>query len=147
MEKQPSDSSVMAYNKAKAEFSRDKLHSTRQSWHNTTAAQNLEKDYKKLWTLTRTLNEDNPGRRKTVVQVNQQTLCEKQAAHVFADIITLTALSPCPEKEQGRSATTSKTRWTTECMEPCMHDPLRMDELEAALTKLKPICDPLSQNP
>ena len=56
MESCPTDENTAAYNKAKAEFTRQKLQQTRVAWHEKTSSLNMEKDTGKLWTLTKLLN-------------------------------------------------------------------------------------------
>ena len=83
MEQTPSDENVAAHNRAKALFVRKKLDATRRSWHEKTASLNLDKDMQGLWKLTKSLNEDNPGRSKTVIQTDQQVTAVKKSSQYF----------------------------------------------------------------
>ena len=56
MESCPTDENTAAYNKAKAEFTRQKLQQIRAVWHEKTSSLNMEKDTGKLWKLTKLLN-------------------------------------------------------------------------------------------
>ena len=61
MESCPTDDNIAAYNKAKADFTRQKLQQTRAAWHETRfPSKRKEKDTDKLWKLTKLLNGDNP---------------------------------------------------------------------------------------
>ena len=56
MELRPTDENIAAYNKAKAEFTRQKLQQTHAAWHEKMSFLNVEKDTGKLWKLTKLLN-------------------------------------------------------------------------------------------
>jgi hypothetical protein len=60
MEATPTDTNVIAHNQAKAVYTRAMVESIRKSWQEKTETLNLEKDSKKLWNLTRSLNEESP---------------------------------------------------------------------------------------
>uniref|UniRef100_A0A0B7BV39 Uncharacterized protein n=2 Tax=Arion vulgaris TaxID=1028688 RepID=A0A0B7BV39_9EUPU len=62
MEADPTDENVTIHNKTKAKFTKERKKSMRDSWHEKTASLNLEKDTKKLWNLTKTLNGDSTKR-------------------------------------------------------------------------------------
>ena len=68
MESCPTDENTAAYNKAKAEFTRQKLQQTRAAWHEKTSSLNIEKDTGKLWKLTKLLNGEIPEKAQTVLK-------------------------------------------------------------------------------
>uniref|UniRef100_A0A0B7BUH5 Uncharacterized protein n=1 Tax=Arion vulgaris TaxID=1028688 RepID=A0A0B7BUH5_9EUPU len=78
MEADPTDENVTLHNKTKAIFTKEKKKSMRDSWHEKTASLNLEKDTKKLWNLTKTLNGDRTERTKTVLHTD--TGCHRQSS-------------------------------------------------------------------
>ena len=57
-ESRPTDESVAAYKKAKAEFTRQKLQQTRAAW--SEKKNRLPSSWKKLWKLTKLLNGEIP---------------------------------------------------------------------------------------
>ena len=87
MESDPSDENVTDHNKTRAEFTKEKLYQTRNRWHQTTASLNRETDSSKLWSLTKSLNEETPSLSKAVLHVNNQLLLENKegAAKEFAE--------------------------------------------------------------
>ena len=86
MESSPTNASVEAHSKAKAQYKRARTQATRNSWQEKTASLNMEKDMTGLWNLTRALNNDNPSKSKTVIEANNELITEKRAANVFADL-------------------------------------------------------------
>ena len=60
MECCPTDDSIAGYNKAKAEFTKQKLQQTGAAWHERMSSIDMEKDTDKMWKLTKLLNGDNP---------------------------------------------------------------------------------------
>ena len=62
MEHCPTDKNTQAHNKAKAEYTCQKLQQTRVAWHEKTSLLNFGKETCKLWKLTKLLNEDIPER-------------------------------------------------------------------------------------
>ena len=81
MESCPTDDNIDAYNKAKAEFTREKLQQTRAAWHEKASSLNIEKDTDKLWNLTKLLNGDNPEKAQTVLQSEGELVVQKEAAN------------------------------------------------------------------
>ena len=84
MERNPTDKSVAAHNKAKALFTREKLTETRNSWHEKTSSLDMEKDLQGLWKLTKTLNEDYTSKTKIVIEENNELHSERKAAYILA---------------------------------------------------------------
>lgn len=84
-ESNPSQEANLSLQHAKAKFLRCKLEAQRKSWRRKTASLNLERDGRKLWRLTKQLNDDNENARGSVtLEENGELLTGKQAANVFA---------------------------------------------------------------
>ena len=66
---------------SKSSIYTQKLQQTRAAWHEKTSSLNFEKDTCKLWKLTELLNEDNPERRKTVLESGGELLTQMRAAN------------------------------------------------------------------
>ena len=91
------------YNKARVEFTREKLQQTRKQWYEKTASLNLGKDSSKLWNLTKVLNREAPLRSKTVFRVQNKLHTDKKAANEFAHLYTGTGgKAPCPLHQRKR---------------------------------------------
>ena len=86
MESCPKDENIAAYNKAKAEFTRQKLQQTRIAWYEKVSSLNIKKDMDKLWKLTKLLNEDNPEKRADVLQSEGKLIAQKEAANFLAKL-------------------------------------------------------------
>ena len=86
MESCPTDENTAAYNKAKAEFTRQKLQQTRAAWHEKTSSLNMEKDTGKLWTLTKLLNGEIPEKAQTVLKSEGEYIAQKEAANCLAKL-------------------------------------------------------------
>ena len=82
MESCPTDETTAAYNKAKAEFTRQKLQQTRAAWHEKTSSLNMEKDTGKLWTLTKLLNGEIPEKSTDGSKVRGRIYCSKGSSQL-----------------------------------------------------------------
>ena len=86
MEFCPIDDNVAAYNKAKAEFTRQTPQQTHAAWHEKTSSLNMEKDTGKLWKLTKLLNGEIPEKAHTVLQSEEELVVQKEAANYLAKL-------------------------------------------------------------
>ena len=119
-------------------FDEEKAEQTRKSWHEKKASLNLEKDTTKLWHLTNLLNDDNHQQKKTVLLVDGKPVTGKAAANVFAKAYEAESRVNLPQDRvrDVRQETKTHTNHREE-MSPYMTDSLTMQELQAALKKLK----------
>ena len=83
-EEQPSQENHEQLQKAKAQFQKSKLEATRRSWREKTAALNLEKDGRKLWRLTKQLNDEENSRQKITLDEDGKLLTGKETADCLA---------------------------------------------------------------
>ena len=81
MEFYPIGDNIAAYNKAKAEFTRQKLQQTLAAWHEKTSSLNMEKDTGKLWKLTKLLDGEIPEKAQTVLQSEGELIVQREAAN------------------------------------------------------------------
>ena len=116
MEHSPTDENTQAHNKAKAEYTSQKLQQTRAAWHEKTSSLNFENGTCKLWKLTKLLNEDNPQRRKTVLESEGELLTQKRTANCLAKHY---------QEESSVKLSRERTRQ------------VRMEEVELAIRQLK----------
>ena len=86
MEFCPTDDNRPAYNKAKPEFTRQKLQQTRAAWHEKTSSLNMEKDTGKLWKLTKLLNGEIPEKAQMVLQSEGELTVQREAANCLAKL-------------------------------------------------------------
>ena len=84
MDLDPSDKNATAHNRAKAFFTKHKIAQQRDSWHRKTASLNYEKDSKKLWNLTKAINEDNKSQAHTAIVQDGKLVTGRQAANATA---------------------------------------------------------------
>ena len=85
MEMEPSDANKIEHNRQLAIFKKEKLKLTRNSWKEKTSSLNFEKVTTKLWSLTKSLNEDRPFLKPQIVI--KKEICPytgKQAANELA---------------------------------------------------------------
>ena len=127
MESCPTDENTAAYNKAKAEFTRQKLQQTHADWHEKTSSLNMEKDTGKLWKLTKLLNGEIPEKAQTVLQSEGEFIVQKEAANCLAKPRERT----CQVREQLAQLQKQPTSHN------CMSQPITMKEIEAAIRQLK----------
>ena len=97
---------------------------------------NFEKDTCKLWKLTKLLNEDNPERRKTVLE-SGELLTQKRAANCLAKHY---------QEESSVKLSRERTRQVREQLkqkqdqpptDSCMAEAISMEEVELAIRQLK----------
>ena len=139
MERNPTDHSVMRHNHIKALFNKEKQVQMQNSWQEKTSSLNMEKDSKKLWNLTKTINGDISENRKTTLQTGDGTFNGKAAANIFARMyqkVSETNISRSREKEVRSQANGLQDNPPSEA-HSCMKNPLTMKELNDALGRLK----------
>ena len=137
MEHSPTDENTQAHNKAKAEYTHQKLQQTRAAWHEKTSSLIFEKDTYKLWKLRKLLNEDNPERRQTVLESEGELLTQKRAANCLAKHY---------QEESSVKLSRERTRQVREQLkqkqdqpptDSCMAEAISMEEVELAIRQLK----------
>jgi len=121
---------------AKARFLKHKLQASKRSWREKTASLNFEKDGRKLWRLTKQLNDEDNSRTKVSLEDNGNILSGKQAANKFADCYAAESnISVGPTKQrEARREQRERPKKTT--LEP-MKQSIKLAELQTALKKLK----------
>ena len=78
----PTDDNITAYNKAKAEFTRQKLQQILAAWHERTSSLNMEKDTDKLWKLSKLLNGEIPEKSTDCSTVRGRAYCSKESSQL-----------------------------------------------------------------
>ena len=137
MESCPTDENTAAYNKAKAEFTRQKLQQTCAAWHEKTSSLNMEKDTGKLWKLTKLLNGEIPEKAQMVLKSEGEYIVQKEAANCLAKLyqeesnVKLPRERTCQVREQLAQLHKQPTSHN------CMSQPITMKEIEAAKRQLK----------
>ena len=138
MEQCPTDENVAAHEEAKEIFAQQKLQQTREAWHEKTSSLNMEKDSYKLWKLTKLLNDDNPGRRQTVIEANGELLTKKKAANCLAEHYQKESSVKLPRERtrQVRAESTAAIK-NQKSTNNCMDEAITLKEVEAAIKGLK----------
>jgi hypothetical protein len=137
MEKNPTDELVTAHNKAKAEFTKVKLQQLRNSWHEKTQSLSMDKDTFKLWQLTKTLNNDHPEKRQTVLEINGEFQMGKIAANTLARMYQQDSTVTLPRERTRAVREQLRQTLIHDEANSCMSFALRMEELEEAIRALK----------
>ena len=136
-ERNPSQENNIELQRAKAKFLKFSLQARRKSWREKTSSLNFEKDSRKLWNLTKRLNDESSNRRKITLVENNEVLTEKQAADQFAKSYAAEsniAVNGQQRREVGRILRQNMTKApTTKAME----QPITQTELTSALQRLK----------
>ena len=88
MEFCPIGDNTAAYNKAKAEFTRQKLQQTRPAWHEkkNRLPSTWKNDTGKLWKLTKLLNGETPEKAQTVPQSEGKLIVQREAVNYLAKL-------------------------------------------------------------
>ena len=140
MEQDPSETNVAEHNRLKDLFEKEKTTQIQSSWQEKTASLNLEKDSQRLWQLTKQLNEDNRQQRNTVLHIGDQIFTGKTAANVFAKVYGEDSTAHVQQervREVRQETQSIQSDHRDREDSPCMTDSLTMQELQAALKKLK----------
>ena len=137
MKQNPTDTNVTAHNKAKAEFTKEKLQVQRNSCQEKTQSLNLEKDTNKLWQLTKILNGDVQERSLTVLEHNGELVTGKRAANTLAKMYRKDSETNLPRERIREARAELKNPQKYSGKQACMTSAIRMDELEEAIKQLK----------
>ena len=103
-----------------------------------TASLNFEKDGRKLWKLTKQLNDEENSRAKITLEENSKLLTGKQAADKFAENYAKESKIPVSVSKQREARREVRERTANRTAVKSMQQPLRLGELQRALKKLKP---------
>ena len=137
MESCPTDENTAAYNKAKAEFTRQKLQQTRAAWHEKTSSLNMEKDTGKLWKLTKLLNGEIPEKAQTVLKSEGEYIVQKEAANCLAKLYQEESNVKLPRERTSQVREQLAQLQKQPTSHNCMSQPITMKEIEAAIRQLK----------
>jgi len=83
-EQNPSQENNIKLQQRKAKHLRTKLQCQRRGWREKTSSLNMEKDSKKLWNLTKALNDEGNRGHTITLEHHGQTITGKAAANAFA---------------------------------------------------------------
>lgn len=137
-ENNPSQEANHNLQHAKAKFLRHKLEAQRKSWRHKTASLNLERDGRKLWRLTKQLNDDQDKARGSVtLEEEGELLVGKQAANVFAQNYKDVSDIPINSERLREARREQRDRKTPKVTSECMDSRLTLHEVQAALRQLK----------
>ncbi|RUS73113.1 hypothetical protein EGW08_019135 [Elysia chlorotica] len=136
VETNPNQQNHNFYQAAKAKFQRSKTELQRSSWKEKTKSLNFEKDGKKLWRLTKQLNDETDrGNNISLVENNDIISGKKAADYLARQFAEVSNIQIGPE--QRRNLTIENERLTTSEPPDIMTSPLTEQELTRAISKLK----------
>ena len=78
IERNPTPQNVGKHSLLKVDLDQEKQTQTQASWKTKRASLNMERDSKKLWQLTKSLNEDNSERGRTTLQTQMELSQERR---------------------------------------------------------------------
>ena len=133
----PSQENNTKLQQAKAKFLRHKIQACRRGWREKTASLNFEKDGRKLWKLTKQLNDEENSRAKITLEENSKLLTGKQAADKFAENYANESKIPVSASKQREARREIRERSANRTALKPMQQPLRLGELQRALKKLR----------
>ena len=140
MERNPTPQNVRKHSQLKVDLDQEKQTQTQASWKTKRASLNMERDSKKLWQLTTSLNEDNSERGRTTLQTTNGAVTGMAAANVLARVFEeeSTASPSADRVKDARIQTRAVLQNTASAgFDPCMTKCLTLRELEEALKKMK----------
>ena len=115
------------------------MEEAKNSWIEKTEKLNFDKDGRKLWKLTKSLNDENVSIGQISLQKNDQVYTGKQAADLFIEEYEEVSNLEIPEvREQEIVQELQDFQNQDEQTEPTeMNSPFKMDELWTALSSLQ----------
>ena len=124
------------YQAAKARFQKGKLEAQRESWKEKTESLNFEKDGKKLWRLTKQLNdEENRGNSAIAFEMNGAIVSGKQAAdHLAQEFAKISSIRITAD--QQKALREEKPEEVDDQTPEVMTVPITESELGRAISKL-----------
>ena len=137
MEDNPTDQNVIAHNKVKAEYIKAKTEHVRKSWYERTESLNLEKDTTQLWNLTKTLNEEQPSRGRTVLETNDSLVSGRKAANIFATMYQERSIVSIPSERRKKIRQDTKAESSKHISEDSMVQDLTLQDLNYAIGSLQ----------
>ena len=122
----------------KAKFLRTKLENRRKTWREKTANLDMEKDTRKLWNLTKALNDEGTKGQKITLEEDGRILSGKTAATNFAKVYAAESSINTPQHRRKEIRQEEKERSAGQAEIPeAMCKDITMAELKSATTKLK----------
>ena len=138
MEMEPSDANKIEHNRQLAIFKKEKLKLIRNSWKEKISSLNFEKDTTKLWSLTKSLNEDRPLLKpQKGIQKESCTYTGKPATNELAQhYADESKIKICKEKSADVKRQIKKGFKEQETPDS-LSKPFSLNELEKAISNLK----------
>ena len=137
-ETNPSQENKIKLQETKAKFLRTKLENRRRTWREKTANLNMEKDTKKLWNLTKALNDEGTKGQKITLEEDGRTLSGRTAATNFARAYAAESNIDTPQHRLKEIRQEEKERSAGQAEIPeAMRNDITMAELKSAIQKLK----------
>jgi ribonuclease HI len=135
-EQHPCQENNIKLQECKAKHLRTKLQSKRKSWQEKTASLNLEKDTRKLWKITKALNDEDNKEQKITLEEEGRTLTGKAAANAFAASYRREGDTTIPPELQKTIRQEERERREGDAHEAMTSD-ITIGELVNAIRKLK----------
>lgn len=132
----PSQENNIKLQKCKAKHLRTKLECQRKGWREKTSSMDMEKDTKKLWNLTKALNDEGSKGEKITLLVEGQTATGKDAANEFAKGYEAESNTDIPISRKKEVRTELRERLKAPTHEIMQKD-ITMYEMKAAIRKMK----------
>ena len=128
---------MTAHDRAKAFFTKHKIAQQRDSWYRKTASLNYEKDSKKLWNLTKTINEDNKSQAHTAILQDGKLVTGRHAANVIAGSYQKDCTTNVTQERKREVCRQTKELQKKVSHIKAMEEELTMQELRSSIKKLK----------
>ena len=133
----PTSENNTALKQINVKFIRARNDARRKSWISKTADLNTEKDGKKLWRLTKQLN-DAGSRYSKITLIQDDTLIHgKTAANLFSDTYQRTSNIQVTKQQHRETRSELRSIGEPDDIPPVMDSPILYEELKSALAKLK----------
>ncbi|RUS68475.1 hypothetical protein EGW08_023763 [Elysia chlorotica] len=136
VEEDPTVENNITLKAATALHKRTLIQGARKAWHEKTENLNLDKDGKKLWNLTKALNDESYQSSTITLEQDGKLYTGKQAADIFANQFAETSDLDIPAGK-GREIRDAQNSFPEQHEEKLMSSPFVLRELEDALATLK----------
>jgi ribonuclease HI len=127
----------ISFQKAKANYIREKNKTTREKWAKKTKELDMDKDTRKLWSLAQKLNEENRPQAPITLLINNKMQTGKQATNTLIRQYKEVGNLDISKEEKENCKKIFKEKMSEPDPNRNMHQKFRRHELENAIKKLK----------
>ena len=137
VENNPTVENNITFKACTARYKKTYIQAARESWREKTEKLNMDKDGRKLWKLTKALNDEDSRTGHVVVEKGQDSLSGRKAANCLMDNFEQVSNLTVPEEKKRAIREDLHKEQNEEVNPEHMNKPFTLKELDAELNTLK----------